>query len=261
MTNEQGLTRGKITGVLSNLVSIEADGPIGQNEICHIEVAGVKLMAEVIRVTGNVAQAQVFESTRGIRKGDAVTFSGHMLEISLGPGLLSRKYDGLQNDLDKLQGLFLARGQIVDPLDAEAQYEFNPHLAAGAAVAAGAVPLLRLRDSDAKSRVVVLITDGDNNAGKLSPLDAGEGVVDAVNEMRVFESDALTAYRQLPLVVVLPETVEQVSAVLRFCNDNGVRVVPRGSGTSLSGGSLPLADAVLLVMSRFNRVLEIDYAN
>ena len=89
----------------------------------------------------------------------------------------------------------------------------------------------------------------------------GEGVVDAVNEMRVFESDALTAYRQLPLVVVLPETVEQVSAVLRFCNDNGVRVVPRGSGTSLSGGSLPLADAVLLVMSRFNRVLEIDYAN
>lgn len=137
MTNEQGLTRGKITGVLSNLVSIEADGPIGQNEICHIEVAGVKLMAEVIRVTGNVAQAQVFESTRGIRKGDAVTFSGHMLEISLGPGLLSRKYDGLQNDLDKLQGLFLARGQLVDPLDAEAQYEFNPHLAAGSSVEAG----------------------------------------------------------------------------------------------------------------------------
>jgi glycolate oxidase len=89
----------------------------------------------------------------------------------------------------------------------------------------------------------------------------GEGVVDAVNEMRVFESDALTAYRQLPLVVVLPDTVEQVSAILRFCDQNGVRVVPRGSGTSLSGGSLPLADAVLLVMSRFNRIIEIDYLN
>lgn len=89
----------------------------------------------------------------------------------------------------------------------------------------------------------------------------GEGVVDAVNEMRVFESDALTAYRQLPLVVVLPDTVEQVSAILRFCDENGVRVVPRGSGTSLSGGSLPLADAVLLVMSRFNRIIEIDYLN
>jgi glycolate oxidase len=89
----------------------------------------------------------------------------------------------------------------------------------------------------------------------------GEGVVDAANEMRVFESDGLTAYRQLPLVVVLPETVAQVSRILKYCNERGVRVVPRGSGTSLSGGALPLEDAVLLVMSRFNRILDIDYAN
>jgi len=89
----------------------------------------------------------------------------------------------------------------------------------------------------------------------------GEGVVDATNAMRAFESDGLTAYRQLPLVVVLPETVRQVSRVLRYCHDNDIRVVPRGSGTSLSGGALPLEDAVLLVMSRFNRVLEIDYEN
>ena len=89
----------------------------------------------------------------------------------------------------------------------------------------------------------------------------GEGVVDAVNEMRAFDTDALTAYRQLPLVVVLPETVDQVSRVLRYCQEHGIRVVPRGSGTSLSGGALPLEDAVLLVMSRFNRILEIDYPN
>jgi FAD/FMN-containing dehydrogenases len=89
----------------------------------------------------------------------------------------------------------------------------------------------------------------------------GEGVVDTVNEMRVFESDGLTAYRQLPLVVVLPETTAQVSAVLRYCNEHKIRVVPRGSGTSLSGGALPLADAVLLVMSRFNQILEVDYLN
>lgn len=89
----------------------------------------------------------------------------------------------------------------------------------------------------------------------------GEGVVDAVNEMRAFESDGLTAYRQLPLVVVLPQTVEQVCRVLSWCNERNVRVVPRGSGTSLSGGALPLEDAVLLVMSRFNRILEIDYPN
>ena len=79
--------------------------------------------------------------------------------------------------------------------------------------------------------------------------------------MRAFETDGLTAYRNLPLVVVLPETVEQVSSALRYCNDHNVRVVPRGSGTSLSGGALPLEDAVLLVMSRFNRILEIDYPN
>jgi len=89
----------------------------------------------------------------------------------------------------------------------------------------------------------------------------GEGVVDTVNEMRAFESDGLTAYRQLPLVVVLPETVAQVSRVLKYCNDRNIRVVPRGSGTSLSGGALPLEDAVLLVMSRFNRILQIDYPN
>ncbi|GAA0593104.1 FAD-linked oxidase C-terminal domain-containing protein [Paenochrobactrum glaciei] len=89
----------------------------------------------------------------------------------------------------------------------------------------------------------------------------GEGIVDSTNAMRVFESDALTAYRQLPLVVVLPETVEQVSQVLRYCYENSVRVVPRGAGTSLSGGSLPLGDAVLLVMSRFNRILQVDYPN
>jgi glycolate oxidase len=89
----------------------------------------------------------------------------------------------------------------------------------------------------------------------------GEGVVDAVNSMRAFESDGLTAYRQLPLVVVLPETTAQVSRILKYCSDRNIRVVPRGSGTSLSGGALPLEDAVLLVMSRFNRILDIDYAN
>ncbi len=89
----------------------------------------------------------------------------------------------------------------------------------------------------------------------------GEGVVEAKNEMRAFETDALTAYRQLPLVVVLPETTAQVSRILKYCNDRNIRVVPRGSGTSLSGGALPLEDAVLLVMSRFNRILDIDFPN
>lgn len=89
----------------------------------------------------------------------------------------------------------------------------------------------------------------------------GEGVIDAEAEMRAYESDGLTAYRQLPFVVVLPETTLQVSAVLRYCHDAKIKVVPRGAGTSLSGGALPLGDGVLLGLAKFNDVLEIDFAN
>ena len=89
----------------------------------------------------------------------------------------------------------------------------------------------------------------------------GEGVIDSAAEMKPYESDGLTAYRAMPMVVVLPETVEQVSQILRFCHSEKVKVVPRGAGTSLSGGALPLQDGVLLGMAKFNRVLEIDYEN
>ena len=89
----------------------------------------------------------------------------------------------------------------------------------------------------------------------------GEGVVEAPIEMRAFETDGLTAYRQMPLVVVLPQTTKQVSDILRYAYENDIKLVPRGAGTSLSGGALPLADGILLGMAKFNRVLEIDYAN
>src|SRR5579885_840768 len=101
----------------------------------------------------------------------------------------------------------------------------------------------------------------DKIVATLRQIVPGEGVIAGEREMRPFETDGLTAYRQLPMVVVLPETTEQVAAVLRYCHDEGIRVVPRGAGTSLSGGALPLADGVLLGMAKFNRVLEIDYAN
>ncbi len=89
----------------------------------------------------------------------------------------------------------------------------------------------------------------------------GEGVVSEPSDLTPFESDGLSAYRQAPIAVVLPETTQQVSEVLRWCQANGVKVVPRGAGTSLSGGALPLADGVVLGLSKFNRVLEVDYAN
>ena len=89
----------------------------------------------------------------------------------------------------------------------------------------------------------------------------GEGVIDAEHERRAFECDGLTAYRQLPMAVVLPDTTKQVVEVLRYCSANNVKVVPRGAGTSLSGGALPLEDGVLLGLGKFNRILEIDIAN
>src|ERR1700757_1222998 len=89
----------------------------------------------------------------------------------------------------------------------------------------------------------------------------GEGVIASETAMRPFESDGLTAYRQLPMVVVLPETTAQVAAVLAFCHREGIKVVPRGAGTSLSGGALPLGDGVLLGMAKFNCIREIDFDN
>lgn len=89
----------------------------------------------------------------------------------------------------------------------------------------------------------------------------GEGVIATEREMKPFESDGLTAYRQMPMVVVLPSTTQQVSQVLAYCHAEGIKVVPRGAGTSLSGGALPLEDGVLLGMAKFNRIKEIDFAN
>jgi glycolate oxidase len=98
-------------------------------------------------------------------------------------------------------------------------------------------------------------------ADALRRIVPGEGVIAAEAELRAYESDGLTAYRQPPMIVVLPETTDQVSRVLRYCQSAGVKVVPRGAGTSLSGGALPLADGVLLGLGKFNRILDIDFAN
>ena len=89
----------------------------------------------------------------------------------------------------------------------------------------------------------------------------GEGVIAYEREMKPYESDGLTAYRQVPMIVVLPDTTEQVAEILRFCHENGVKVVPRGAGTSLSGGALPLADGVLLGLGKFKKILDIDFEN
>jgi len=98
-------------------------------------------------------------------------------------------------------------------------------------------------------------------AAALGRIVPGEGVIVDERERRAFETDGLTAYKQPPLIVVLPETTAQVGQVLKYCHENRVKVVPRGAGTSLSGGALPLADGILLAMGKFNRILEIDLDN
>ena len=129
-------TTGRVNGIISNIVIVKADGPVGQNEICYVRTGGTKMMAEVIKVVGDSAYVQVFDSTRGLKVGDKVEFEGHMLEATLAPGLLSRNYDGLQNDLEKMEGLFIARGSITDPIDYDAEWDFKPLAGAGDKVSA-----------------------------------------------------------------------------------------------------------------------------
>ncbi|MCI6112959.1 MAG: V-type ATP synthase subunit A [Rikenellaceae bacterium] len=129
-------TTGKVTGIVSNLVTVEVDGPVAQNEICFIDVDGTDLMAEVIKVNGNTAAVQVFESTRGLKNGNKVVFENKMLEVTLGPGLLSSCYDGLQNNLTTMDGVFLKRGEYTDPLDREKLWDFTPIAKAGDKVVA-----------------------------------------------------------------------------------------------------------------------------
>ena len=119
-------TTGTVTGIVSNLVTVATDGPVAENEICYITLAGVRMMAEVIKVNGKNAQVQVFESTRGLKGGDKVEFEGKMLEATLGPGLLSSVYDGLQNNLATMESVFLVRGEYTDPLDHEKLWDFTP---------------------------------------------------------------------------------------------------------------------------------------
>lgn len=130
-------TSGKVSGIIANLVIVEVNGPVSQNEICYINHAGVKLMAEVIRIGAKCAYIQVFESTRGLKTGTEVEFTGHMLEATLGPGILSKNFDGLQHDLDKMQGTFLQKGDYTHALEVDKLWEYKPLAKVGDKVVAG----------------------------------------------------------------------------------------------------------------------------
>ena len=129
-------TTGKVSGIISNIVIVRADGAVAQNEICYVYCGDTRMMAEVIKVIGDDAYVQVYDSTRGLKIGDRVDFEGHMLEATLAPGLLSKNYDGLQNALAKMDGLFIDRGSITEPLDFDSVWEFKPLAKVGDKVSA-----------------------------------------------------------------------------------------------------------------------------
>src|SRR5215510_4634528 len=123
-------TKGTVVAVNGNMVSVRFDGIVSMNDVGYVKVADKKLKSEVIRIRGEVSQLQVFEITKGITVGDEVEFTGDMLVVELGPGLLGQVYDGLQNPLPQLAdkaGYFLERGIYLDPLSDDKVWEFTPH--------------------------------------------------------------------------------------------------------------------------------------
>jgi len=131
-------TKGTVTAVNGNMVDVRFDGAVSMNEVCYVRVTEKRLKSEVIRIRGGVCQIQVFEITKGIAVGDGVEFTGDMLAVELGPGLLGQVYDGLQNPLPQLAeatGHFLERGVYLPPLSADKKWEFTPAANVGDKVA------------------------------------------------------------------------------------------------------------------------------
>lgn len=237
-------TKGIVKGIVSNLVTIEVDGPVAQNEICYITVGNVRLMSEVIKVIGAYAYAQVFESTRGMRIGDLVEFEGHMLEVTLGPGMLSKNYDGLQNDLDKMQGVFLRRGEYTYPLDAGKLWNFTPLASVGERVRAG--HWLGVVDENYQPHKIMVpfVLEGDYTLKSLKP----HGQYTVKDEIAVLVDDqgndisvtmeqkwpvkrAISCYREKPRPSRLLETGVRVIDTLNPIVEGGTGFIPGPFGT------------------------------
>lgn len=135
--NQETKTTGIVVGIIANLVIVKIEGAVSQNEICYILLGEERLMAEVIKVVGDKAYIQVFESTQGLKVGNKVEFDGHMLEVDLGPGLLQKNFDGLQNDLDIMEGIFLKRGEYTEAINPNQSFDFTPLAEVGQKVTAG----------------------------------------------------------------------------------------------------------------------------
>ena len=270
-------TTGKVISVVSNLVTIEADGPVAQNEICYVSVQGRDLMAEVIKIEGKHAIVQVFESTRGLRVGDTARFEQHMLEVQLGPGMLSKNYDGLQNDLDKMEGVFLSRGTYTDPLDRERQWAFKPLAKVGDEVQAGSW-LGEVDENGQPHRIMVPFTfEGYYRVKELVPegaytvdqqialLEDKEGKSHSVTMVQRWPvKKAIPCYREKPRPFKLLETGVRVIDTMNPIVEGGTGFIPGAFGTGktvLQHAISKQAEADIVIMAacgeRANEVVEI----
>lgn len=270
-------TKGKVAGIIANLVIVEVDGPVSQNEICYIKMSGVKLMAEVIRIGGINAYVQVFESTRGLKRGTEVEFTGHMLEATLGPGILSKNFDGLQHDLDKMDGIFLKKGDYTPSLEDDKLWKFKPIAKKGDIVVPGSW-LGEVEENWISHKIMVpFIFDGTYTINSI--VEQGEYKINDTiavlidkenNEVPVSMVQKwpvkipITAYKEKPRPFVLMETGVRVIDSLNPIVEGGTGFIPGpfGTGKTVLQHSLSKqADADMIIVAacgeRANEVVEI----
>ena len=269
-------TTGKVIGIVSNLVTVLCDGPVRENEICYITTGGTRLMAEVIKVNGAKASVQVFESTRGMKNGDAVEFTQKMLEVTLGPGLLSSCYDGLQNDLTTMTGVFLKRGEYTPALDSSKKWAFTAIAAPGDKVSAadwlgevkeGWLPHKIMVPFSMKDQYTVkwIAPEGEYTINdKIATLEGPDGDVDVTMSQKWPVKVAIKAYREKPRPERIMETGVRVIDTLDPIAEGGTGFIPGPFGcgkTVLQHAIAKQGDADVIVMAacgeRANEVVEI----
>ena len=268
---------GKVTGIVSNLVTVETSGPVSQNELCYVASGDTKLMAEVIKVNGKYAAIQVFESTRGLKNGNEVEFEGKMLEATLGPGLLSSSYDGLQNDLTTMTGVFLKKGEYTKPLNEEKLWDYTPIAKPGDKVAA-ADWLGEVKEGWLPHKIMVPFSfKGEYTVKSAAPAgqyninhtiavltnEAGEDVNVTMTQKWPVKV-AIKAYKEKPRPSRIMETGVRVIDTLDPIAEGGTGFIPGPFGcgkTVLQHAIAKQGDADVIVMAacgeRANEVVEI----
>ena len=270
-------TTGRVNGIISNIVIVKADGPVAQNEICYVWTGDTKMMAEVIKVIGDDAYVQVYDSTRGLKIGDRVEFEGHMLEATLAPGLLSRNYDGLQNDPEKMDSLFIERGSITDPIDFDKTWEFTPLAKAGDKVSAASwlgevkeqwiphkimVPFTMTGSYTVKSVAAAGSYKVTDTVAVLTDAEGGDHEVTMVQRWPV--KQAIRSYVEKPRPDRIMETGVRAIDTFNPLAEGGTGFIPGpfGAGkTVLQHAISKQADADVIIMiacgERANEVVEI----